>query len=99
MRSPTPDRSWLTALFERAPIGMCLARDGLIVDANPAYLHIFGFDRCDEVAGTRSLGRVAPESIGTREQASGTGRARNGSARRANAGNESAWQRRTANDW
>src|SRR4051812_43581997 len=59
--TPT-DRSWLGALLECAPIGMCLARNGIILDSNPAYLRIFGFENGADVYGTSSHDRIAPES-------------------------------------
>ncbi len=39
------------ALFERAPLAMLLQRAGVVVDANPAALALFGAERQDELLG------------------------------------------------
>lgn len=49
------------ALIELSPIGVAFSRDGITVDANAAYLHMFGYDDVAELLGRPLLEQVAPE--------------------------------------
>lgn len=53
-------RSRLEALFEFSPLALGVSRDGLMLDANPAYLKLFGYDKIEELRGTSILRQIAP---------------------------------------
>jgi PAS domain S-box-containing protein len=58
LRSETRFRT----LFEKSPIGISIARDGITLYVNNAGLRINGCDDLSEIVGTPQLNRVAPES-------------------------------------
>ncbi len=49
------------AFFNRSPIGIGIARDGVILDANPACLRIFGYNTLDAVRDTLTVEHIAPQ--------------------------------------
>ncbi len=50
---------WLQALFYDSPAAIGFSRDGAMLDANPAYLELFGLRR-DELRGGSLLDNIAP---------------------------------------
>ena len=48
------------SLIENAPVGITLARHGLTLYANAAYLRLFGYDQAAELVGTSLLDQIAP---------------------------------------
>jgi PAS domain S-box-containing protein len=58
LRSETRFRT----LFEKSPIGISIARDGITLYVNNAGLRISGCDDLSEIVGTPQLNRIAPES-------------------------------------
>lgn len=48
------------ALFESAPVGIGLSRNGITLYANPRYMQIFGFDSAEELVGRSLLDQIAP---------------------------------------
>lgn len=50
------------ALFERAPIGIVVAREGRILYANQAFAGMNGFAQPAELTGTLMIDRIAPEA-------------------------------------
>jgi PAS domain S-box-containing protein len=51
---------WLPALFEASPLAIGYSRDGVNIDANPAYVRLFGFSSVDELKGRSLLEQIAP---------------------------------------
>jgi PAS domain S-box-containing protein len=49
------------ALFEQAPVGIGITRDGKMQMANQSYLDVFGYANVTELEGTFLLDRVAPQ--------------------------------------
>jgi PAS domain S-box-containing protein len=62
MASPAGDepQHWLRALFNDSPMAIGFSRDGMMLDANAAYLATFGYERFDELRGTSLLLQIAP---------------------------------------
>jgi PAS domain S-box-containing protein len=52
-------RDWLQALFEETPMAIGFSRDGIMLDANAAYVHLFGYDSVAELRGRSVLEQVA----------------------------------------
>jgi len=50
----------LRLLFEQAPVAIELSRQGAIVDANPVYVRLFGYDHAEQVIGTPLVNQIAP---------------------------------------
>lgn len=50
----------LRTLFEHAPVAIGFSRDGVMVDANPAYVELFGYERAEEMTGRSLLELIAP---------------------------------------
>jgi diguanylate cyclase (GGDEF)-like protein/PAS domain S-box-containing protein len=48
------------ALVEQSPVSMVFARDGLVLDANAAYLQTFALQGIEELRGRSVLERIAP---------------------------------------
>ncbi|MBW4678548.1 MAG: PAS domain S-box protein [Microcoleus vaginatus WJT46-NPBG5] len=48
-------------LFENAPMGISIARNGVSLYANPAYLKMFGYSTVSEMQGTPLLNDIAPQ--------------------------------------
>jgi|WetSurMetagenome_2_1015567.scaffolds.fasta_scaffold00239_21 PAS domain S-box-containing protein len=48
-------------LIEQAPIGIALSREGITLNANTAYLSMFGFSDISELRGTHLTDRIAPQ--------------------------------------
>jgi PAS domain S-box-containing protein len=57
---PVEGRAWLQALFDESPMAIGFSRDGVMLDANPAYLRLFGYGSVDELRGTSILQQIAP---------------------------------------
>jgi len=53
--------SHLRTLVELSPIGIILSQDGVIVDANAAYMRMHGYESIDELRGKPLLDRIAPQ--------------------------------------
>jgi PAS domain S-box-containing protein len=51
----------MRALIGQAPIGIGLSRDGLTLDANPAYLAMFGYEHIDELRERPLINQIAPQ--------------------------------------
>jgi PAS domain S-box-containing protein len=51
----------LRTLIERAPLGIAFSRDGITLDANQAYLQMFGYERSAELSGTPLIEQIAPQ--------------------------------------
>src|SRR5262249_44020044 len=51
---------WLQVLFEESPMAIGFSRDGLMVDANRAYVRLFGYATVDELKGRSILEQIAP---------------------------------------
>ncbi|MBA3684198.1 MAG: PAS domain S-box protein, partial [Planctomycetes bacterium] len=51
----------LRAAFDASPLGVLIARGGLLLYVNPAYVRIFGFTSASELVGTPLIERVVPE--------------------------------------
>jgi PAS domain S-box-containing protein len=49
-------------LFERAPIGIGLSRNGINKYVNKAYLNIFGYQNLDEIINTPILDQISPSN-------------------------------------
>jgi PAS domain S-box-containing protein len=49
------------SLIENAPVGITLARHGVTLYANAAYLQLFGYDQESELVGTSLLDQIAPD--------------------------------------
>ncbi len=47
--------------FEASPLGVGIARGGIVVYANTAYVRIFGYDAPEQIIGTSMIGQIAPE--------------------------------------
>jgi PAS domain-containing protein len=50
------------ALFEQAPIGIEINRDGRTLYVNGAFLKTFGYDSAEELVGTPTINRAAEAS-------------------------------------
>ena len=51
--------AWLAALIDAAPLAIGFSRDGVMVDANPAYVRLFGYDHIEEIRGRSILEQIA----------------------------------------
>ncbi len=58
--SPRPTEAWLQALFEESPLAISFSRDGVMLDANSAYVRLFGYDSAGELRGSSILTQIAP---------------------------------------
>lgn len=50
------------ALFESAPLGLTVARQGVNLYVNPAYARIFGYDDAPELYGSSVFDHIAPQA-------------------------------------
>ncbi|MFT3836997.1 MAG: PAS domain S-box protein [Myxococcaceae bacterium] len=50
----------MRALFIESPVAIGFSRDGVMLDANPAYVALFGYLSADELIGTSLLAQIAP---------------------------------------
>ncbi len=57
---PTEVQAWLEALFKESPVAIGFSRDGVMLDANPAYVRMFGYESVDELRGRSILEQIAP---------------------------------------
>lgn len=48
------------SLVEQAPVGIVTVRDGALIDANPAALHMFGYARAEEMIGSLVVEHMPP---------------------------------------
>jgi two-component system cell cycle sensor histidine kinase/response regulator CckA len=56
-----PDtHDWLQTLFDESPLAIGFSRDGVMLDANPAYLRLFGHESAAELRGKSLLEQIAP---------------------------------------
>ncbi|MGK5084585.1 PAS domain S-box protein [Bdellovibrionota bacterium FG-1] len=51
----------MKAFFDSLPMAIGFSREGITVDANPAYVRLFGYSSVDEFRGTSILGQIAPQ--------------------------------------
>jgi len=51
----------LRSVIEQSPVGIAFSRDGVTVDANRVYLHMFGYDNMEELRGRSLLEQIAPQ--------------------------------------
>ena len=51
--------AWLAALIDEAPLAIGFSRDGVMVDANPAYVRLFGYGSIAEIRGRSILEQIA----------------------------------------
>lgn len=49
------------AFFERSPVGIGMARNGVIMDVNPAFLRMFGYDDMAAIRNTLIVEHIAPQ--------------------------------------
>jgi PAS domain S-box-containing protein len=61
-RNDRPDgvQDWLQALFDESPVAIGFSRDGAMLDANPAYVALFGYGSVTELRGRSLLEQIAP---------------------------------------
>ncbi|HEX8794437.1 MAG TPA: PAS domain S-box protein [Polyangiaceae bacterium] len=57
---PAEVHAWLQALFDESPMAIGFSRDGVLLDANPAYVRLFGHASAAEMRGTPILDQIAP---------------------------------------
>jgi PAS domain S-box-containing protein len=57
---PAEVRAWLQALFDESPMAIGFSRDGVMLDANPAYVRLFGYASIAELRGRTILDLIAP---------------------------------------
>jgi two-component system cell cycle sensor histidine kinase/response regulator CckA len=51
--------AWLQSLFDRSPMAIGFSRDGLMLDANAAYVGLFGYESVGEIRGRPILDQIA----------------------------------------
>ena len=51
----------LISVIEQSPIGIVFSRDGITLDANKAYLRMFGYADLEELRGTSLIDQIAPQ--------------------------------------
>jgi PAS domain S-box-containing protein len=59
LNAPATDRGWLQSLFDRSPTAIGFSRDGLMLDANGAYIELFGYQGVDDLRGKPVLDQIA----------------------------------------
>ncbi|MGZ3423877.1 MAG: hybrid sensor histidine kinase/response regulator [Polyangiales bacterium] len=52
--------AWLEALVGASPLAIGFSRDGVMLDANDAYVRLFGYDSLEELRGRPILEQIAP---------------------------------------
>jgi PAS domain S-box-containing protein len=57
---PVEVHDWLQALFNESPVAIGFSRDGVMLDANPAYIQLFGFESASDLRGALILDHIAP---------------------------------------
>jgi PAS domain S-box-containing protein len=57
---PAEVYAWLQALFEESPMAIGFSRDGVMLDANPAYVRLFGYASSSDLRGRSILDQIAP---------------------------------------
>jgi PAS domain S-box-containing protein len=57
---PVKVHDWLQALFDESPVAIGFSRDGVMLDANPAYVRLFGYESAAELRGRSLLEQIAP---------------------------------------
>ncbi len=60
MPQPPEGLKWLQATYDESPLAIAFSRDGLMLDANPAYAKLFGFRDVDEIRGIAVIDQIAP---------------------------------------
>ncbi len=50
------------SIIEQSPVAISFSRDGYSIDANPAYMEMFGFENIDEIIGKPVVNQIAPQS-------------------------------------
>ena len=54
-----PEADWRQALFNDSPVAIGLSRAGVVLDANPAYVRLFGYESAAEICGGSLLEQIA----------------------------------------
>ena len=67
-REPVEVGDWLRALFDESPAAIGFSRDGVMLDANPAYVRLFGYESVAELRGRSLLEQIAPSHRGHVQQ-------------------------------
>jgi two-component system cell cycle sensor histidine kinase/response regulator CckA len=57
---PAELHAWLQVLIDESPVAIGLSRDGVMLDANPTYVRLFGYASAAELAGRSILEQIAP---------------------------------------
>ena len=57
---PPEVHTWLQALFDASPMPIGFSRDGVMLDANAAYVALFGYADATELRGQSILDQIAP---------------------------------------
>jgi PAS domain S-box-containing protein len=57
---PLDAREWLPALFDSSPIAIGYSRDGMMVDANAAYVRLFGYSSLAHLKEHTVIEQIAP---------------------------------------
>jgi PAS domain S-box-containing protein len=57
-------RAWLHVLFDESPVAIGFSRDGVMLDANPAYVRLFGYASVEELRGRSILEQIAASHRG-----------------------------------
>jgi PAS domain S-box-containing protein len=60
MAQPREALKWLQATYDESPLAIAFSRDGVMVDANPAYAELFGYRDADELRGIAVIDQIAP---------------------------------------
>jgi PAS domain S-box-containing protein len=59
-RKPAEFHAWLQALIDESPIAIGFSSDGVMLDANPAYVRLFGYEHAAQLTGRSILEQIAP---------------------------------------
>jgi PAS domain S-box-containing protein len=51
-------QDWLQALFDESPMAIGFSRDGIMMDANPTYVRLFGYQSAAEFRGNSLLDQI-----------------------------------------
>ena len=60
MTQPAEGLKWLQATYDESPLAIAFSRDGLMLDANPAYAKLFGYRDADALRGIAVIDQIAP---------------------------------------
>jgi two-component system cell cycle sensor histidine kinase/response regulator CckA len=63
-QSPAGVHAWLQPLFDESPMPIGFSRDGVVLEANPAYARLFGYESSAALRGRPILDQIAPSHQG-----------------------------------